>query len=76
MKTDVLICRTIAQYPEFPYENHEHSLYKALCGIFEAWGKDPENPFKEWLEPGDTVVIKPNLENPGSTTNFIDLSKE
>ena len=24
------------------------------------WGKDPENPFKNWVAPGARVVIKPN----------------
>ena len=24
------------------------------------WGKDPDNPFKEWVGPGARVIIKPN----------------
>jgi uncharacterized protein (DUF362 family) len=24
------------------------------------WGKDPENPFKQWIGPGSRVVMKPN----------------
>lgn len=24
------------------------------------WGKDPSNPFKEWISPGSNIVIKPN----------------
>jgi uncharacterized protein (DUF362 family) len=28
--------------------------------LFAAWGRDPEDPFHGWVEPGGRVTIKPN----------------
>jgi uncharacterized protein (DUF362 family) len=59
MNSDVFVVRTAAHYPAFPYQMDEH-LLMALKALFSVWGKDPENPFKDWLRPGARVVIKPN----------------
>jgi uncharacterized protein (DUF362 family) len=59
MDPQVYIVRTAARYPAFPYSSDD-SLSKALGSLFLMWGKDPQNPFKEWLRPGGRVVIKPN----------------
>jgi len=66
MNSDVFIVRTAPSYSEFPYDSNE-SLVAAFRSLFVMWGKDPDNPFKEWLSPGSRVVIKPNWvyhENP------------
>src|SRR2546425_12020856 len=59
MNSDVYIVRTEPRYPVFPYDADSH-LRAALRSLFSLWGKDPENPFKEWLGPGGRVVMKPN----------------
>jgi len=59
MDSDVFIVRTAPQYPAFPYDSNG-SLLIALRSLFSMWGKDPQNPFKDWLRPGGRVVIKPN----------------
>src|SRR5918998_1318524 len=59
MKSDVFIVKTERRYPAFPYNFDDH-LLKALRSLFSMWGKNPQNPFKEWLRPGGRVVIKPN----------------
>ena len=57
--SDVFIVRSVPRYPAFPYDIDD-SLLNALRLLFSMWGKDPQNPFKEWLGPGSRVVIKPN----------------
>ncbi len=59
MNSDVFIVRTVPRYPDFPYDSDPHVL-TALQSLFSLWGKDPENPFQEWLGPGGRVVLKPN----------------
>jgi len=59
MKSDVFIARTASHYSIFPYERDDQ-LLAALRTLFSVWGKDPQNPFKDWLAPGARVVIKPN----------------
>src|SRR2546425_5711522 len=59
MNSDVYIVRTEPRYPVFPYDADSH-LQAALRSLFSLWGKDPENPFKDWLGPGGRVVMKPN----------------
>jgi uncharacterized protein (DUF362 family) len=57
--TSVFIVRAVPHYPAFPY-GADDSLLNALRSLFSMWGKNPQNPFKEWLGPGGRVVIKPN----------------
>jgi uncharacterized protein (DUF362 family) len=57
--SNVFIVRTGPRYPAFPYRADD-SLLNALRSLFSMWGKDPHNPFEEWLRPGGRVVIKPN----------------
>ena len=67
MKTDVYIVKTTPVYPTFPYSSNDHVL-AALQSLFCMWGKDPKNPFGEWLKRGANAVIKPNWvhhNNPG-----------
>ena len=59
MNSDVFILRTAPVYPEFPYDSDDQ-LLQGLRSLLAMWGKDPDNPFKEWLSPGGRVVIKPN----------------
>lgn len=59
MNSDVFIVRTGARYPDFPYDSDDQLLSSLRC-LFAMWGKDPQNPFKEWINPGARVVIKPN----------------
>ena len=60
MENNVFIAKTRAEYPKFPYDDFNHSVYQTLRALFKAWGKDADNPFEEWVESGDVVVIKPN----------------
>jgi uncharacterized protein (DUF362 family) len=57
--SSVYIVRAEPQYPAFPY-SVDDLLLKALRSLFSMWGKNPQNPFNEWLRPGGRVVIKPN----------------
>jgi uncharacterized protein (DUF362 family) len=59
MPSDVFIVRTAPHYSAFPYD-FDNELLAALRILFSLWGKDPENPFKEWVVPGGRIVIKPN----------------
>ena len=59
MNSDVFVVRTAPQYPAFPYAGGD-SVLAALQALFGMWGKDPGNPFAEWLTPGGRAVIKPN----------------
>jgi uncharacterized protein (DUF362 family) len=59
MNSDVFVVKTAPQYPVFPY-GMDQSLPVAFKSLFSMWGKDPQNPFQEWLRPGGHVVIKPN----------------
>src|SRR5947208_279201 len=59
MDDDVFVAKTAAHYPSFLY-HIDDELVDALRSLFFIWGKDPENPFKEWLNPGCCVGIKPN----------------
>src|SRR5215831_655961 len=59
MNSDVFIVQAAPRYPLFPYYLDDQ-LVAAFRSMFLMWGKDPENPFKQWLVPGASVVIKPN----------------
>src|SRR5437773_12040190 len=59
MNSDVYVVRTDARYPVSPYVGDD-GLFTALQSLCVMWGKDPRNPFEEWLGSGDRVVIKPN----------------
>jgi uncharacterized protein (DUF362 family) len=59
MNNQVFVVETDPVYPEFPYPE-ESGLAGALRVLFGLWQTDPDNPFKQWLSPGKTVVIKPN----------------
>ena len=59
MNSDVFVVKTAPRYPVFPY-GMDKSLLMAFKSLFSMWGKDPQNPFEEWLKPGGSVVIKPN----------------
>lgn len=70
MNSDVFIVKTADRYPSFPY-NADNEVLVALRSLFSMWGKDPCNPFREWIEPGSRVVIKPNWvrhHNPRETS--------
>jgi len=59
MNSDVFFVRTAPRYAAFPYETDD-PLLEAMRSLFAMWGKDPKNPFKEWVGPGARVVMKPN----------------
>ena len=59
MNSDVFIVRTAPRYSAFPYQS-DNQLLEGLRILFSMWGKDPQNPFKDWVSPGGRVVIKPN----------------
>jgi len=60
MDHKVFITQTKPAYPEFPYDDKEHSMARACRRLFSQWAEDPDNPFEQWLQPGNTVVLKPN----------------
>jgi len=58
------------KYPECPFEEIDktNTVYSAVRDLLSHLGLDKENygtaswnPFKELIQPGNTVVIKPNL---------------
>ena len=58
------------KYPEYQFSELDKSnaVYPAVRELLQKLGLDEENydtpqwnPFKEMIQPGDTVVIKPNL---------------
>jgi uncharacterized protein (DUF362 family) len=59
MNNDVFIVKTRPHYPVFPYESADR-LLAAMRSLLAMWGKDPDNPFKEWVGSGGRVIIKPN----------------
>ncbi len=59
MKSEVYVAATEPAYARFPYDAGD-PMRLALARMWSAWGRDPQNPFKEWIGPGRTVVIKPN----------------
>ena len=60
MNTETLILHTSARYPQFPYTQPDDDLAVGLRALWGAWGKDPDNPFGDWVGRGGRVVIKPN----------------
>src|SRR5436309_1882309 len=60
MNDQVLVVQTEPRYPEFPYASTETDLARALKSLFSLWGKDPANPFADWIRPGGCALIKPN----------------
>jgi uncharacterized protein (DUF362 family) len=59
MTADVYLVATEPAYPAPPYREGT-PLHRALQRLFEAWGLDGANPFRDWLSPGGSVLIKPN----------------
>ena len=60
MDNSVFVIKTQTEYPMFPYDDGSDPVYRSLLSLFDAWGRNPENPFGDLVEPGGTVVIKPN----------------
>ena len=60
MKSEVYMAVTEPAYGTFPYDKADDPVLLALRRLWSAWGCDPDNPFKQWLGPGGTAVIKPN----------------
>ena len=59
MTNEVLVVEGDTEYPSYPYQRRS-SIGGALTSLFTMWGKDPDNPFSDWVRPGGRVVIKPN----------------
>lgn len=59
MKSEVYVAATEPAYARFPYDADD-PMALALARLWSAWGRDPKDPFQEWIGPGGTVVIKPN----------------
>lgn len=59
MNNPVYIVETESKYPQFPY-TEDSAIKDALKNLFLLWGKDPGNPFGDWVKEGDRVLIKPN----------------
>ncbi|MCP4367655.1 MAG: DUF362 domain-containing protein [Deltaproteobacteria bacterium] len=60
MKCNVFVAETEPKYPEFPFSCADDPILLSLKALFAASYNDSENPFKKWVSPGGTVVIKPN----------------
>lgn len=59
--SDIFVVQTEPRYPDaVDGMDRDNSLSRALRGLWSAWGKDPANPFGDWVRPGGKVVIKPN----------------
>jgi hypothetical protein len=72
---DLDYCREIPfhpskRYPEYPFEHHgtTNRVYDAIRTLFFRLGLDRThynmpswNPLGQYISPGDSVVIKPNL---------------
>ncbi|EKD24179.1 MAG: hypothetical protein ACD_81C00089G0015 [uncultured bacterium] len=55
----VFLSWTKKEYPSAPY-NSQADTYKALVRLFEVWGLDKQNPFKDFVHEGQKALIKPN----------------
>ena len=62
IRESVYIAKTQSRYPDFPFDEPD-SVSRALGDLFSMWGLDPENPFKDFIHPGETALIKPNWVN-------------
>jgi len=60
VENSVFVIKTQAEYPTFPYDDGSNPVYRSLRSLFEAWGRNPGNPFGDLVEPKGVVVIKPN----------------
>ncbi len=60
MMPDVFVVQTEARYPEFPFAEQDNTVLQGLRSLFSLWGRDPVNPFLDWVGAGGRVVIKPN----------------
>jgi hypothetical protein len=60
MKSEVYMTVAGPAYGSFPYDQADDPVLLALRRLWSAWGGDPDDPFKPWLRPGGTAVIKPN----------------
>ncbi len=75
-------------YPEYPFEEiskGENYIYEGIRNLLylmgldrERWNTEKWNPFKNVINPGDTILIKPNLVldndlNQQSTTTHTSL---
>ncbi|MBI4868477.1 MAG: DUF362 domain-containing protein [Candidatus Wallbacteria bacterium] len=47
-------------YPSSSQEPAGRPGWSALGQLMQLWGRDPANPFAGWVQPGGTVVLKPN----------------
>lgn len=59
LKNIVSFVQTDKEYPNFPYEKNSN-LYNALLELLEKFGLPKENPFLNYIKPGQTALIKPN----------------
>ena len=60
MKSEVYMAARRAGLWVVPIRPGRRSRAAALRRLWSAWGCDPDNPFRQWLSPGGTAVIKPN----------------
>ena len=60
MKSEVYMTAAEPAYGQFPYDRADDPVLPALRRLWSAWDCDPDNPFRAWLGPGGTAVIKPN----------------
>jgi uncharacterized protein (DUF362 family) len=54
-----LILRKLPGYPAIP-DSYPVPAHAGVSEILTAAGLDPDNPFARWIQPGMTVLIKPN----------------
>ncbi|MFZ2522908.1 MAG: DUF362 domain-containing protein [Minisyncoccia bacterium] len=59
IKNNISIVKTKDHYPDFPFETASH-LDQALKNLFLGLGLSKDNPFSEYIKPGETALIKPN----------------
>jgi hypothetical protein len=55
----VFYCRRKPRYDQVPLQQ-DASIRDDLRALWKAYGNDPDNPLCPFLQPGGTLVIKPN----------------
>lgn len=60
MRHEVFLARTTPCYDVFPYQDKSANGARSFRYLWEAWGRDPDNPFHNWISKGGIAVIKPN----------------
>lgn len=60
MNAGVFVVKTAPVYPDLPFAIEGSALSEALASLFTLWGRDPDNPFKDWIGCGQRVLMKPN----------------